>query len=791
MAKRKNDKAPDAGTSEAQKATRKSRHGNANKNKTQSVTARRRSDDLHYTGPQIPVPDLGPDPLDEHGAARETGILAAALSYATRGFDGHGLYVFPVDVSRNAATGKFNKKAFTKAEYSKSGQRWGATRDEATLRWAFAKWPAAGVAAPAGPENLFWVLDIDTVKGHGRDGIAELRRLEQTYGPLPPTREARSPSGGRLLFWAWPDSNIKNATNVGGCPGIDVIGNGGMVVLPPTARGDGVYEQVNDGAPIQAPGWLLNIVASKAHEHYEPNKELLAENIDELAAAVAVIPNNDLGWHQWKRFGMAIFAATAGRDEGFEIFKALSAKSKKYTDAGTIQAWHEMRGSPPNSIGTGTLYHEAYAADPDWQRRYENELMAKLRAANKRGRKQQDDDPQPQPSGGGGGADDPQPQPSDPQPPPADEVHGITIHWHGEVTPAESRRWLIQDLVPEVGTGLLSGQWGTYKTFVALDMANAVMTGAPFIDFEVMRRGGVLFIAMEGQSEIVIRLQAVIENKNKEGGRHAPFAWIETIPPLLVRGTIKQLIDITEHVAAKLKADFDLPLVMIVVDTMVAAAGYDRPGEDNDTAVQSTINNVLSSLAIATGTFVLGIDHFGKDVTVGTRGSSVKEGNADIILATLGDKNVTGSGMSNCRLVLRKRRGGINGEEIPFTPSVIDMGVDKHGKQITTVIINWHRGTQVHRTTAADWGRGKGVKLLRTVIMNMFAQEGTNGQQVRALKVDQVRGEFAKAYYADGATERAKQEAKRQAFNRALRGAIDAGAVIVRDDRLWLAQDTM
>jgi len=75
--------------------------------------------------------------------------------------------------------------------------------------------------------------------------------------------------------------------------------------------------------------------------------------------------------------------------------------------------------------------------------------------------------------------------------------------------------------------------------------------------------------------------------------------------------------------------------------------------------------------------------------------------------------------------------------------------------------------------------------------MSMFAQEGTNGQQVRTLNVNQVRGEFAKAYYADGATERAKQEAKRQAFNRALRGAIDAGAVIVRDDRLWLAQDTM
>src|SRR6516225_1501818 len=41
MAKRRNGKAPDAGTSEAQKATRKSAHGNANKNKTQSVTALR------------------------------------------------------------------------------------------------------------------------------------------------------------------------------------------------------------------------------------------------------------------------------------------------------------------------------------------------------------------------------------------------------------------------------------------------------------------------------------------------------------------------------------------------------------------------------------------------------------------------------------------------------------------------------------------------------------------------------------------------------------------------------
>jgi hypothetical protein len=35
--------------------------------------------------------------------------------------------------------------------------------------------------------------------------------------------------------------------------------------------------------------------------------------------------------------------------------------------------------------------------------------------------------------------------------------------WHGEVSPSDSRAWVIQDLVPEVGKGLIAGQWGTYN----------------------------------------------------------------------------------------------------------------------------------------------------------------------------------------------------------------------------------------------------------------------------------------------------------------------------------------
>jgi len=51
------------------------------------------------------------------------------------------------------------------------------------------------------------------------------------------------------------------------------------------------------------------------------------------------------------------------------------------------------------------------------------------------------------------------------------------------------RSYLIDKLLPETGVGLLSGQWGTYKTFTAVDLAAAVVTGTPFAGFPVARQG--------------------------------------------------------------------------------------------------------------------------------------------------------------------------------------------------------------------------------------------------------------------------------------------------------------
>ena len=185
-----------------------------------------------------------------------------------------------------------------------------------------------------------------------------------------------------------------------------------------------------------------------------------------------------------------------------------------------------------------------------------------------------------------------------------------------------------------------------------------------------------------------------------------------------------------------------------------------------------------------------------EDTNVGTLGSSVKEGDADVIFACLGDRSEAGQ-VTNSRLALRKRRSGPNGEEFPFRGQVVDMGLNpKTGKMETTLVINWEEAGQARAPKKDDWGRSKAVKLLRRTIMNLLVDCGeqirpfADGPLVRALKVRLVETEFHKAYLTTGETEAIKKQAKRMAFRRAIDSTGDK--IVTREvggvDYIWLSQ---
>jgi RecA-family ATPase len=59
----------------------------------------------------------------------------------------------------------------------------------------------------------------------------------------------------------------------------------------------------------------------------------------------------------------------------------------------------------------------------------------------------------------------------------------------------------------------MSGPWGSFKSFVALDLSSALMTGQPFLDHLIKRQCSVLFLAAEGQDEMRLRLNAMVQEK--------------------------------------------------------------------------------------------------------------------------------------------------------------------------------------------------------------------------------------------------------------------------------------
>jgi hypothetical protein len=233
---------------------------------------------------------------------------------------------------------------------------------------------------------------------------------------------------------------------------------------------------------------------------------------------------------------------------------------------------------------------------------------------------------------------------------------------------------------------------------------------------------------------------------------------------------------------------------------MVAAAGYTKDGQENDAAAGQAVMNTLRHVALATRSFVLAVDHFGKAVETGTRGSSAKEGAADVVLALLGDRLISGE-VTNTRLALRKLRGGTNGQEFPFRPRIVDMGVDSYGKPMTTVVLDWGTTTDAPAAAKQDPRWSKSLRLLRQVLMNLLVNHGTeqrihaDGPMVRTVNIETVRAEFYRCYLADGATAAKKAAARQKAFKRAIEDAQGRGVIGLWDlgtaTVVWLATSEM
>ena len=120
----------------------------------------------------------------------------------------------------------------------------------------FRRWPDANVGIVTGEISNLVVVDVDP--NHGGDD--SLDRLQQRFGPLPPTVEVETGGGGRHLYFAHPGFQLRN--RVGLAQGIDLRGDGGYVVAPPSVHPTGRRYAWSRGrspaemSPAPLPRWL-------------------------------------------------------------------------------------------------------------------------------------------------------------------------------------------------------------------------------------------------------------------------------------------------------------------------------------------------------------------------------------------------------------------------------------------------------------------------------------------------------------------------------------------------------
>lgn len=127
---------------------------------------------------------------------------------------------------------------------------------EKKLREWFRRSPDYNVAIVTGALSDLVVLDVDPRHG----GNESLRKLEKQHGALPQSMESITGGGGRHIYFSHPGGVVRNRINIE--PGIDLRGDGGCIVAPPSVHPSGkCYRWLKGHGPGQVklarlPDWL-------------------------------------------------------------------------------------------------------------------------------------------------------------------------------------------------------------------------------------------------------------------------------------------------------------------------------------------------------------------------------------------------------------------------------------------------------------------------------------------------------------------------------------------------------
>jgi hypothetical protein len=350
----------------------------------------------------------------------------------------------------------------------------------------------------------------------------------------------------------------------------------------------------------------------------------------------------------------------------------------------------------------------------------------------------------------------------------------------------EPVEWLIDSIIPKRSFVALYAPPASYKSFISLDLAEAIATGRDWMGYRIPKKGAVLYICGEGHGGMGARVKACkIQNKSPDG---ANLYIIRA--QLNLRSSPEDFAELVNAINA-LIAEIDEPLEIIILDTLMrmSGGGFNENSSEDMGAFITQAGKLQELYECA----LMVIHHSGKDVTKGLRGHSSLLGAVDTELEIQRQDSVINSSdasvIGNAILTVSKQKDGADSIQIGIEVISIEIGMSDLGfETITSLAIRQNQDIASSTSKGSKNNAGSGgnqrieMDSLMKVIKSKASYREVDGTSRYGVSLDDWRAEF---WSMKGCTEDDKVSF-RKAWVRARERLVAVNKITIGDNWVWL-----
>ena len=224
----------------------------------------------------------------------------------------------------------------------------------------------------------------------------------------------------------------------------------------------------------------------------------------------------------------------------------------------------------------------------------------------------------------------------------------------------EPVNWLVEGVIPEKSFVALYGPPASFKSFIAMDIAECIASGRDWLGNKINGTGPVLYIAGEGHGGIGARIAAIKQHYNTPDDAQVYVVRSQ----INLRSSVDDFLALISAIDELVK-ELGVDLRMIIIDTLARAfgGGNENSSDDMGAFIQATgkiQNRYRCSLML--------LHHAGKDTTKGLRGHSSLLGAVDTQMEIMRFPE-TSKGV----IFMSKQKDGEDGQRYGFEAITVDI----------------------------------------------------------------------------------------------------------------------